>query len=70
MTVHELIPTLAVSTGGWVAIVVILIGREVWIILQARRKGRAAARLHIRIVGLFALVAGTAAGISHEDHFA
>ncbi|MCG6859193.1 MAG: PAS domain-containing sensor histidine kinase [Salaquimonas sp.] len=40
-----------------VAIVVILIGREVWIILQARRKGRAAARLHVRIVGLFALVA-------------
>ncbi|MFZ1814420.1 MAG: PAS domain-containing sensor histidine kinase [Rhizobiaceae bacterium] len=38
-------------------ILVFLIGREVWIILQARRKGRAAARLHIRIVGLFALVA-------------
>lgn len=39
------------------AILVFLIGREVWIILQARRKGRAAARLHVRIVGLFALVA-------------
>ncbi len=38
-------------------IVVILIVREVWIILQARRKGRAAARLHVRIIGLFALVA-------------
>ncbi|MCB1462833.1 MAG: PAS domain-containing sensor histidine kinase [Nitratireductor sp.] len=38
-------------------IVFFLIAREVWIILQARRKGRAAARLHVRIVGLFALVA-------------
>jgi two-component system, NtrC family, nitrogen regulation sensor histidine kinase NtrY len=43
------------------AILSFLIGREIWIILQARRKGRAAARLHIRIVGLFALVAAVPA---------
>lgn len=39
------------------AILMFLVVREVWIIFQARRKGRAAARLHVRIVGLFALVA-------------
>lgn len=39
------------------AVLVILIGMEVHRLLQSRRKGRAAARLHIRIVGLFALVA-------------
>lgn len=39
------------------AILLFLIGREVWIIFQARRTGRAAARLHVRIISLFALVA-------------
>ncbi len=38
-------------------VVLFLIGREVAVILSARRKGRAAARLHVRIIGLFALVA-------------
>ncbi|MFK7902627.1 MAG: ATP-binding protein [Nitratireductor sp.] len=36
---------------------VILIGVEVRKLIKARQNGRAAARLHIRIVGLFALVA-------------
>jgi two-component system nitrogen regulation sensor histidine kinase NtrY len=30
-----------------------IISREVWVVLQARRRGRAAARLHIQIVSLF-----------------
>jgi two-component system, NtrC family, nitrogen regulation sensor histidine kinase NtrY len=34
-----------------------VIAREVWLIMQARRRGRAAARLHVRIVGLFAIIA-------------
>lgn len=42
-------------------ILLFLIGREVSVILSARRKGRAAARLHVRIVGLFALVAAVPA---------
>lgn len=42
-------------------ILVTLIVREVIKLLNARRKGRAAARLHIRIVGLFALVAAVPA---------
>ncbi|MBO6901928.1 MAG: PAS domain-containing sensor histidine kinase [Rhizobiaceae bacterium] len=34
-----------------------LIGREVWTIYMARRRGRAASRLHVRIVAMFSLVA-------------
>ena len=34
-----------------------LIGREVWRIWSARRRGRAASRLHVRIVAMFSLVA-------------
>ena len=38
-----------------------IIGREVWHILQARRRGRAAARLHVHIVGLFSVIAAVPA---------
>ena len=38
-----------------------LIGREVHQILQARRRGKAAARLHVRIVALFSLIAAVPA---------
>jgi two-component system, NtrC family, nitrogen regulation sensor histidine kinase NtrY len=34
-----------------------IIGREVWIVVQARRRGRAGSRLHVQIVGLFAVIA-------------
>src|SRR5271156_6013258 len=34
-----------------------IIGREIWHILQARRRGRAAARLHVQIVALFSVIA-------------
>ncbi len=34
-----------------------LIGREAWRIWSARRRGRAASRLHVRIVAMFSLVA-------------
>jgi len=42
------------------AIILLLAGiiiREVWQVVQARRRGRAAARLHIQIVGLFSVIA-------------
>ena len=38
-----------------------IIVREVWLIVQARRAGRAGARLHMRIVGLFAIIAAVPA---------
>ncbi|MEO0329136.1 MAG: HAMP domain-containing protein [Pseudomonadota bacterium] len=40
-----------------VLILIFLIGKEVAKILRSRRTGRAAARLHVRIVGLFCIVA-------------
>src|SRR3954462_8781127 len=42
------------------AIILLLVGiivREVWRVLQARRRGRAAAKLHVQIVGLFSVIA-------------
>jgi two-component system, NtrC family, nitrogen regulation sensor histidine kinase NtrY len=42
------------------ATILLLIGiiiREVWLVIQARRRGRAAARLHVQIVGLFSVIA-------------
>jgi two-component system nitrogen regulation sensor histidine kinase NtrY len=34
-----------------------IIGREVWVVVQARWRGRAGSRLHIQIVSLFAVIA-------------
>jgi two-component system nitrogen regulation sensor histidine kinase NtrY len=34
-----------------------IIAREVWDVIQARRRGRAAARLHVQIVSLFSIIA-------------
>ena len=42
------------------ATILVLVGiivREVWQVVQARRRGRAAARLHIQIVSLFSVIA-------------
>ncbi|HEY4922141.1 MAG TPA: PAS domain-containing sensor histidine kinase [Xanthobacteraceae bacterium] len=38
-----------------------IIVREVWPVVQARRRGRAGARLHTRIVGLFSVIAAVPA---------
>ncbi len=40
-----------------VTAMIYLVGREIYALLQSRKKGRAAARTHIRIVGLFGVVA-------------
>jgi len=45
------------TNGGLVALLVLVIAWEVISLLLANRRGRAAARLHIRIVALFSLVA-------------
>ena len=49
--------TTAVVNGVIVSLLLFLISREAFRLLQSRRRGRAAARLHIRIIGLFSLVA-------------
>ncbi|MGZ5877206.1 MAG: ATP-binding protein [Bradyrhizobium sp.] len=59
----QIVPTRAVVlsflliNGVTILLLVGIIGREVWQVMQARRRGRAAARLHIRIVSLFSVIA-------------
>ncbi|HEV2898977.1 MAG TPA: PAS domain-containing sensor histidine kinase [Pseudaminobacter sp.] len=52
--------TLALIIGinaAFILLLIALIGREVHRVLIARRKGKAASRLHVRIVAMFSLVA-------------
>ena len=50
-----------VVNGALVAFLVFVVGWELGGLLLARRRGRAAARLHIRVVALFSVVAATPA---------
>ncbi|UTD29200.1 PAS domain-containing sensor histidine kinase [Bradyrhizobium sp. WD16] len=47
---------LAINTGTILMLVAIIV-REIWKVIQARRRGRAAARLHVQIVALFSFIA-------------
>ena len=58
---HEVVVTLLLANAFTVCVLLGVIGREVWQVVQARRRGRAAARLHVRIVGLFAVIAAVPA---------
>jgi two-component system, NtrC family, nitrogen regulation sensor histidine kinase NtrY len=58
---HEVVVTLLLTNAGTVFLLVLVIAREVWRIVQARRRGRAAARLHVRIVALFSVIAAVPA---------
>ncbi|WP_312416335.1 PAS domain-containing sensor histidine kinase, partial [Shinella sp.] len=58
-------PNVVIASAAINAIFIVglmfLIGREIARLLRARRRGRAAARLHVRIVALFSIVAITPA---------
>ena len=58
---HDVVVTLLLANALTVFILLGVIASEVWQVVQARRRGRAAARLHIRIVSLFAVVAAAPA---------
>jgi two-component system nitrogen regulation sensor histidine kinase NtrY len=58
---HYVVVTLLLVNASTVLLLLGIIVREVWLVVQARRAGRAGARLHIRIVGLFAIVAAVPA---------
>ena len=58
---HNVVVTLLAVNAGTVVLLLAVIIREVWQIVQARRTGRAAARLHVRIVGLFSIIAAAPA---------
>ncbi|MCF8477093.1 MAG: PAS domain-containing sensor histidine kinase [Pseudolabrys sp.] len=58
---HYVVVTLLLVNAATVLLLLIIIVREVWQVVQARRSGRAAARLHVRIVGLFSVIAAAPA---------
>src|SRR5260221_758493 len=58
---HEVGVPLLLANAVTVFLLVLVIGRGVWGIVQARRRGRAAARLHVRIVALFSIIAAVPA---------
>ncbi|MPZ58653.1 MAG: PAS domain-containing protein [Rhizobiales bacterium] len=58
---HRVVVTLLLINAATVLLLLGTVGREVWQIVQARRRGRAAARLHVRIVGLFSIIAAAPA---------
>jgi len=58
---HSVVVTLLLVNAATVLLLVGIIAREVWLIMQARRRGRAAARLHVRIIALFSLIAAAPA---------
>ncbi|MGB9393534.1 MAG: PAS domain-containing sensor histidine kinase, partial [Pseudolabrys sp.] len=58
---HYVVVTLLMANAATVLLLLSLIVREVWQVVQARRSGRAAARLHVRIVGLFSIIAAAPA---------
>ena len=53
--------TLLATNGVTAFLLVLIIGWEVWRVVQARRRGRAASRLHVRIVALFSVIAAVPA---------
>ena len=55
--VHEVVVELLLGNVVTGLLLLGLIGREVWKVVQSRRRGRAGSRLHVQIVGLFAVIA-------------
>jgi two-component system nitrogen regulation sensor histidine kinase NtrY len=55
--VHQVVVDLLLGNAVTGLLLLAIIGREVWVVVQARRRGRAGSRLHVQIVGLFAVIA-------------
>ena len=54
---REVAVSFMLMNGATILVLVGIIVREVWQLMQARRRGRAAARLHVQIVSLFSIIA-------------
>lgn len=57
MPTHKVVVTFLLINAATVLLLLLIIGRELWQVVKARRENRAAARLHVRIVGLFSVIA-------------
>src|ERR1700685_3290106 len=53
----EVVVSFLLINTATILLLVAIIVREVWQVVQARRRGRAAARLHVQIVSLFSIIA-------------
>jgi two-component system nitrogen regulation sensor histidine kinase NtrY len=58
---HQVVVTVLTIDAVAALLLVLVIGREVWLIVRARARGRAGARLHVRIITLFSIVAAVPA---------
>jgi two-component system nitrogen regulation sensor histidine kinase NtrY len=58
---HQVVVSVLLVDAVAALLLIGVIGREIWNIMQARRHGRAGARLHVRIIGLFSVVAAVPA---------
>jgi two-component system, NtrC family, nitrogen regulation sensor histidine kinase NtrY len=58
---HKVVVSLLLANALTVLLLLGVIVRQVWQVVYARRTGRAAARLHVRIVGLFSIIAAVPA---------
>ncbi len=54
---HPVVITFLLVNVATILTLLVIIGRELWKVVQARRRGRAAARLHVQIVSLFSVIA-------------
>lgn len=53
----RVVVTFLLINGATILLLLAIVAREVWQIIQARRQGHAASRLHVRVVSLFAVIA-------------
>jgi two-component system nitrogen regulation sensor histidine kinase NtrY len=58
---EQVVLSLLLVNAATILLLVGIIARELWRIVQARRSGRAAARLHVRIIALFSVIAAVPA---------
>jgi two-component system nitrogen regulation sensor histidine kinase NtrY len=61
MPTHYVVVGLLLADAIAALFLVSVIGSEVWAIVQARRRGRAAAQLHVRVIALFSIIAAAPA---------
>ena len=54
---HQVVIGFLLINAASILLLLLIIGREIWLVIQARRRGRAAARLHVQIVALFSVIA-------------
>src|SRR6201995_1377069 len=54
---RQVVRTFLMVNAATILLLVAIIVREIWQVVQARRRGRAAARLHLQIVSLFSVIA-------------